>query len=200
MAYITKEYLNRFYNEMLYSKSLELKGRANTLNESQKEDYKRTIFLSHSHKDKDIVERAALFLLSQGVYVYVDWKDASMPPITSAETANQLKMRIRICDEFVVLASNNALDSKWVPWELGFADAAKGMPKVFIFPVADNDGTWKGAEYFDLYQKIELGRLENMQMLTEAVVRQPQFTYVAHSLKSKLKQANDNATYYVRGA
>ncbi len=70
-----------------------------------------------------------------------------------------------------------------MPWELGFADAAKGTPKVFIFPVADNDGKWRGSEYFDLYQKIELGREESKHYMTEAVVRQPEYTCAASSLK-----------------
>lgn len=198
MAYITRDYLNRFYNEMIFARTQELKARANILTDSQKTSYKKTIFLSHSHKDKDIVEQAALFLLSQGIYVYVDWKDASMPPVTSGETANQIKKRIRVCEDFVVLASNNALDSKWVPWELGFADAAKSMANVFIFPVADNDGKWKGSEYFDLYQKIELGHLPDRHSFTEAVVRQPQYSTIADSLKMKLSQNTDYATYHVR--
>lgn len=198
MAYITRDYLNRFTNEMTFTRAQELKARASTLTESQKTSYKKTIFLSHSHKDKDIVEQAALFLLSQGIYVYVDWKDASMPPVTSGETANQIKKRIRVCEDFIVLASNNALDSKWVPWELGFADSAKGMANVFIFPVADNDGKWKGSEYFDLYQKIELGRLPDRYSFTEAVVRQPQYNTIADSLKMKLSQNSDHLTYHVQ--
>lgn len=197
MAFITRDYLNNFSNSIPFTRAQELKTRVSTLNESQKATNKKTIFLSHSHKDKDIVEQAALFLLSQGIYVYVDWKDASMPPVTSKETADKIKKRIKLCDEFVVLASNNALDSKWVPWELGFADSAKGMTKVFIFPVADNDGKWRGSEYFDLYQKIELGREENRSIMTEAVVRQPEYTYIAESLKYKLKQNSDSQTYKV---
>ncbi|WP_426293287.1 toll/interleukin-1 receptor domain-containing protein [Dyadobacter endophyticus] len=198
MAFITRDYLDRFYSNLGSAKAQDMRQRPSMLTESQKASYKKVIFLSHSHKDKDIVEKVALFLLSQGTFLYVDWKDSSMPPVTSAETANKIKSRIQSCDEFVVLASNNALDSKWVPWELGFADAAKGMSKVFIFPIADNDGKWRGSEYFDLYQKIELGREETKTAMTETVVRQPEFTYVAHSLKYKLKQNSDSQLYKVQ--
>lgn len=198
MAFITRDFLDRFTSNVGSLKAQELRQRPTALNESQKASYKKVIFLSHSHKDKDLVEKVALFLLSQGTYLYVDWKDGSMPPVTSSETANKIKSRIKTCDEFVVLASNNALDSKWVPWELGFADAAKGMSKVFIFPVADNDGKWRGSEYFDLYQKIELGREENRSALTEAVVRQPEYTYVAASLKYRFNQNTDSQTYKVQ--
>jgi hypothetical protein len=84
-----------------------------------------------------------------------------------------------------------------VPWELGFADSAKGIAKVSIFPVADNNGSWRGSEYFNLYQKIELGRKESAPgtLMVEAVVREPQYDYVATSLKRKLNQNSDNDMY-----
>lgn len=50
----------------------------------------------------------------------------------------------------------NARKSKWVPWELGFADEAKGMNNVAILPVADSSGNWEGNEYMGLYQTIEI--------------------------------------------
>jgi hypothetical protein len=79
-----------------------------------------------------------------------------MPRITSARTADFLKTRIRLCDKFVLLATTNARNSKWVPWELGFADEAKGMQHVAILPVADSNGKWEGNEYMGLYQRILL--------------------------------------------
>jgi hypothetical protein len=79
---------------------------------------------------------------------------------------------------------------------LGFADEAKGISNVFIFPVADNDGSWKGSEYFNLYQKIELGHLPYSSIL-ESVVRQAEEAFLAKSLKTVLAQSND-AQYYIR--
>lgn len=195
MAFITRDYLNNYFNGLPYNRKLELRARPNVLVESQKASYKATIFLSHSHKDKDLVEQVALFLMDQGVYVYVDWKDSSMPEITSATTANNIKSRIRTCDSFIVLASNNAIDSKWVPWELGFADAAKGINNVYIFPVADNNGVWRGSEYFDLYQKVEIGLKAGSSTL-EGMVREPINAYSGISLKRRLNQNTDSATFY----
>lgn len=195
MAFITRDYLNSYYNGLTYNRKLELRARPNILAESQKTSYKTTIFLSHSHKDKDLVEQVALYLMDQGAYVYVDWKDSSMPDVTSATTANNIKSRIRTCNSFMVLASNNALDSKWVPWELGFADAAKGIDNVYIFPVADNNGVWRGSEYFDLYQKVEIG-LKAGAAIREGIVREPINAYSGISLKRKLNQNADYATFY----
>lgn len=86
---------------------------------------KTTVFVSHSHKDADIIESAIQFLLSVGLLVYVDWLDPTMPQTTSGETAVKVKNRIVECEKFVVLLSENSKDSKWVPWELGFADGKK---------------------------------------------------------------------------
>ncbi|MCF0072223.1 toll/interleukin-1 receptor domain-containing protein [Dyadobacter sp. CY261] len=196
--YITRNHLDIYRSLISEESARRLKSRPPILTESAKTPNQRTIFLSHSHIDKDLVEKVALFLLDKGASIYVDWQDSSMPIVTSAKTADNIKSRIRSCDEFVVLASNNALESKWVPWELGFADASKGVSKVYIFPVADNDGTWKGSEYFDLYQKIELGTLPATKRFTELVVKEPEHSFVANSFKYRFKQNTDNSTYYVR--
>lgn len=114
-----------------------------------------TVFLSHSHKDASIVEQAVQILGSQGVTIYVDWKDQSMPAVTSPSTAVGLKLRIRECKKFVLLATDNALQSRWCPWELGIGDAYRGMDSVAILPVTDPPHAWSGSEYVGIYSRIE---------------------------------------------
>lgn len=125
--------------------------------------YKRTVFLSHSHDDNDIVLSVIKFFLTIGICVYVDWLDPSMPRITSSGTATKIKEKIVQCERFVVLLSENSKESKWVPWELGFADAKKDNDKIAIFPVKrssyTSDSDFDGLEYMQLYRKIELGQL-----------------------------------------
>lgn len=114
-----------------------------------------TIFLSHSHKDADIVNQAVELLGSQGIAIYVDWKDPSMPSVTTPESARRIKGRIRECAKFVLLATDNAIESKWVPWELGIGDVTNGMENVAILPVTDPPYTWTGSEYVGIYSRIE---------------------------------------------
>lgn len=125
--------------------------------------YKKTVFLSHSHQDNDIVGNIIEFLLTVGVFVYVDWLDPTMPQVTSGETASKIKERIIQCERFVVLLTENSKESKWVPWELGFADAKKNNENIAIFPVkrssSTSDSVFSGLEYMQLYQRIELGNL-----------------------------------------
>jgi hypothetical protein len=115
-----------------------------------------TVFLSHSHEDAHLVEAIESFLANQGVYVYVDWKDKTMPATTTALTGIALKERIFRCRKFVVLASNRAIDSRWVPWELGYADGIKTGDHIAVLPAGDRSRQWIGAEYLGSYPTIEL--------------------------------------------
>ena len=115
----------------------------------------RTVFLSHSHDDRALVEPVRKLLAAQGVILYVDWKDPEMPAVTSPETARKIKRRISAADKFVMLASNTSLRSRWVPWELGIGDIEKGLPSIAVFPVTPDYGTWEGSEYVGIYSRIE---------------------------------------------
>ena len=87
---------------------------------------KTTVFISHRHDDLEDLQGVLGFLEDEyKVKVYIDSKDSSMPITTSAETAINLKDRIRKCDRFILLATNGAIESKWCNWELGFGDANK---------------------------------------------------------------------------
>lgn len=113
------------------------------------------VFLSHSHHDTELVEAAKSLLANQGAMVYIDWQDGGLPANTSRETAETLKRRIAACRKLVLLASQNALSSVWVPWELGCADGEKGVQHIAVLPVADNSGAYVGNEYLRIYPKIE---------------------------------------------
>jgi hypothetical protein len=114
-----------------------------------------TVFLSHSHQDAELVESAVLFLASRGVAVYVDWKDPTMPRVTSPETAARIKERIGSCKKFVLLGTNNAVNSRWIPWELGVADTRTGMSDIAIMPVVPQFRQWDGHEYVGIYSRME---------------------------------------------
>lgn len=120
-------------------------------------------FLSHSSKDEDLVVGATIVLENHGARVYTDEVDPEMPPYTTDETANLLKKRIRQTKTFILLVTKNSKESKWVPWELGLADAYKGLPRVALFPSADSahDTTWAESEYLGLYDRIVWGRMED---------------------------------------
>jgi hypothetical protein len=124
-----------------------------------------TIFLSHSHKDRAIAEGLIERLAELGISLYVDWSDTEMPRVTNRTTADRIKVRIRESAWFMVLATNNAIASKWVPWETGIADQAKTERRVLVVPVADATGKFEGSEYLQLYPRIERSSMGLLEVL-----------------------------------
>jgi hypothetical protein len=119
-------------------------------------------FLSHASKDKDLVLGAIEILKNHGSKVYIDEVDPEMPPYTTEKTAALIKQRISQTKRFVLLTSENSKDSRWVPWELGIADGAKGLDKIAIFPASDSmyDDDWVSWEYLGLYRRVVYGLLQ----------------------------------------
>ena len=97
--------------------------------------------------------------------MYIDEIDPAMPPYTTEKTASLLKERIIGTARFVLLASENSKDSRWVPWELGIADGCKGIDGIALFPASDNsfEQSWASWEYLGLYRRIVWGDLKGYE-------------------------------------
>lgn len=150
---------------MAYLSETELKSYSNFVRLSETKSAQRLmqsrysgdpwVFLSHSHKDKSLVEFTKQFLASQGVNVYVDWMDGGMPDVIGPQTAIKIREKIAANKKFILLATANALSSKWVPWELGCADGIKTSKNIAVLAVRPDGGAWSGNEYVGLYPIIE---------------------------------------------
>lgn len=127
------------------------------LSEVKKSAAKLSIFLSHSHKDTDLVNGILAVLGRSSNYsLFIDWQNSDMPDVTNRETASKIKQAIKDGEYFMVLATANALASRWVPWEIGVADILKPTDKILLIPIANQFGTWNGNEYLQLYNSLEL--------------------------------------------
>ena len=73
------------------------------------------------------------------------------------QTALMFERRIEQCGKLVVLATDNALDSRWVVWEIGVAHSTIGRENVAIIVVGEECAT--GGE--------PLGRLRISQSLPD---------------------------------
>lgn len=149
MAFLTYEKLQR----VALSDSATLSQKA-----LQRTQARASVFLSHSRKDLEIVEAVEAFLNELNLYAYIDWKDATMPEETSPETARQLKIRIDKCDKFLLLATENSIQSLWVPWELGIADGVKGLANVAILPLVHESRSAPRSDYLGMYPRVEQAR------------------------------------------
>lgn len=154
--YITKAELRSFANEISLQEQATVRERA------ESRSSRGATFLSHSSKDDKLLIGAVRVLEGHGATVYVDKKDPSLPPYTSKDTASTLKTRINDASKFVLLATENSKESKWVPWELGLADGYKGLGKIALFPAIEgqHDKNWTSWEYLGLYDRIVWGDLE----------------------------------------
>ena len=126
------------------------------LNESYSRDKTKTmIFLSHKHDEFSILQDVIAFLKNEDIDIYVDWMDPSMPAYTNAETAHKLKQKIKVSDKFILVATQDAINSKWCNWELGLGDLEKYIDNIALFPVNKSNNFFYGAEYLRIYPRIE---------------------------------------------
>lgn len=159
VSYTTKEELRGFVGD------IPVLQRTRTRKNAEERSPHGATFLSHSSRDDDLVDGAILILENHGATVYVDKIDPELPPYTSKETAAKLKTRINQSRKFVLLATKNSKESKWVPWELGLADGYKGFGKIALFPAVDAryETSWTSWEYMGLYDRIVWGKLKGYE-------------------------------------
>lgn len=119
------------------------------------------IFLSHRYMDYLHLEELKEQLEENfNLSVYVDHKvDADLDrKKVDKGTADLLRKRMKQCRCLFFATTVNSLDSKWMPWELGYFDGMAG--KVAIVPVFATDPggeKYEGTEYLGLYPYITKG-------------------------------------------
>jgi hypothetical protein len=119
----------------------------------------KTVFLSHSSNDNDILPGVIRILENHGGKVYTDVRDPELNKSDFTETAARLRTAVSRCSKFVLLVTPRTKDSKWIPWELGLGDGANKDYNVALFPSAEQyyEQSWSEQEYLGLYQRIIWG-------------------------------------------
>ncbi len=127
---------------------------------------KPTVFISHKHSDLEDLKGLIGFLeQSYKVECYIDSEDPGMPGVTSGVTADRIKKVIRTSDRFILLATDNAIESKWCNWELGYGDACKYKDRIAILPMKNyNRSFYTGTEYMQIYPRIVYLSLEDVSV------------------------------------
>lgn len=129
---------------------------AETLNESSQIRRHYDFFLSHSSSDFSLVIGLYKKLTEKGYIVFLDkieTKDISIQSI-----ANKLKEAMNNSTYILYAHTHNSINSKWVPWELGYFDSNKGEDKILVMPIINEYGKAKyaGQEYLTQYKEIEV--------------------------------------------
>lgn len=121
----------------------------------------KVAFLCHSHRDRDLIVGLQQKLKENGINLYVDWQDSNMPEKTNRITAEKLQQKIKEADYFLFLATKNSKESRWCPWEIGYADSVKNRSKILIIPTEGDSDAWDGNEYLQLYEEIDKSSFNN---------------------------------------
>ncbi len=114
----------------------------------------QTAFLCHSHKDNKLALGLQGWLKSQGWDVYIDWQDESMQHSPNKQTAKNIQNHIETRDWFLYLATQNSSNSKWCPWEIGYADGIGKTTDIIVVPTSFGYDSY-GQEYLDLYRSVK---------------------------------------------
>ena len=121
------------------------------------------IFLSHSFTDAELILGLRNEIVGMGFSVYVDWLEdpnLSRKSITPG-TAETLRVRMRQSSTLLFATSEASIESRWMPWELGYFDGHKG--RVAILPITQDSASgdhYTGREYLGLYPYITVDTIK----------------------------------------
>lgn len=169
--YISQNDLNLLYSRNLKSIGKEgIQSEVNSKrNENEPEKFSKTIFLSHSHLDKNIVNKIGLLFNRLQIELYIDWLDKSLPETPNRDTASIIIKKIQKSHRFLFLATFNGLRSRWCNWEVGVADAYRKDESLAILPIRSKSGNWRKNEYLQLYPEMII-ETENLDSITVEMV------------------------------
>jgi hypothetical protein len=116
------------------------------------------VFLSHAFLDAKLILGVKAILESMNLTVYVDWIDDPELDRTRVDssTAARLRERMRQSGSMIFVTSRASVNSKWMPWELGYFDGLRTSTRIAIFPIVASSGDgFRGQEYLGLYPEIQ---------------------------------------------
>lgn len=179
---LTRDFL-RSQSRLIYGAAFESVG-DQILNENA-QMYKQTqsfdVFLSHSSLDYNEVLILIDLFNKCGYSVYVDWifdKQLDRNNVTP-QTAQILRTRMKQSRGLSYLATGNASQSKWCPWELGYFDGLSNS-RCCILPVLSSAApTYHGQEYLGLYPYLDYDKVRNSDRFDFWVQEQNSNRYIS---------------------
>jgi hypothetical protein len=155
LRWFTADEFGRFAEKMPIPLEIVYGERTKNRSFKQPESTEESAFLSYSHSDRALEEKILILFQDFGWSIYVDWTDDDLPTTPDPRTATLLKNRIDSNKWFLFLATRNSQTSKWCPWEIGYADSARGVNRVVVIPTSLMDNEY-GTEYLRIYPSIDL--------------------------------------------
>ena len=127
------------------------------------------VFLSHSHRDEIRAQELAALLREWKIEVFVDVDDAMLAQLPDKELPDRLVGKLRRCRLLLFAFSEDAVDSRWMPWELGLAHGVIG--RVLLWPFTERALQAKERqEYLHLYEALDPRDLATARTRLEGIV------------------------------
>lgn len=124
---------------------------------AQKTADRYDVFLSQTIRDAEIVLGVYDLLTEMGLSVFCDW--IATPEIdrsaVSPANAEFIRLAMSVSDTLLFLDTENADQSRWMCWEIGWFDGENGHVAVLpVLPEGARD--YRGREFLGLYPYVEL--------------------------------------------
>lgn len=155
MAFLRQDEMRSLARDFARSRRMSPDAALRQIGKSRRPHY--DIFLSQTIRDAEIVLGVYLVLTDMGYAVFCDWLEAPSPDRGDVTPANAEFIRdtMSISDTLLFLDTENADQSLWMCWELGWFDGAKGL--VAILPVLPPvQQHYRQREFLGLYPYVEL--------------------------------------------
>jgi hypothetical protein len=103
----------------------------------------KCVFLSHQQKDKNTCKKIADYLLNADIDVYFDEYDEDLKNYRQSNNPQGVVDSIRIginnSSHMLVIVSPNTIESRWVPWEIGYGYEKTDLGVLTLKGIHEND-------------------------------------------------------------
>ncbi len=132
------------------------------------------VFLSHRRENEALVTELNDYIENELHFeAYVDWKDSRSDHLdrehVTPETANYLRTIMRHSCSLIFVVGENAGESRWTPWELGFFDGRQSAQRIGVY-LPDGFELPAGQQYLGLYGPKPLRKADLRRFLEKATL------------------------------
>ena len=99
----------------------------------------KCVFISHQQKDKVVAKAIADYILKAGIDIYFDEYDTSIDLNNPYSVVHAIQNGIHRSTHMLCLLSNNAMQSKWMPWEIGYGYDRTSLCGLTVKELAKSD-------------------------------------------------------------
>jgi len=111
--------------------------------ESRKHQKVQCVFLSHQQNDKAVCRKISDYLLAADIDVYFDEDDEDLKIYRQANRSqgvvDSIRKGIHNSSHMLVVISPNTINSKWVPWEVGYGYDSTDLGVLTLKGINDTD-------------------------------------------------------------